>query len=176
MRRRTAGVLGSVTTIDPAADRLRIISDTGQNLRHDVNTPAGPTTVDGTLSYPPAPPPATGVNAAAYTNNDLDMNTQTTLYDVDTMMDQIAIQSPANSGQLAATGKTGVDATADAGFDIYSVIDDGTTDGLISYATLQVGGRYRLYEVTLFSGDVDLVGSFPRGVQVSDLAIVLNQL
>ncbi|MEJ7707192.1 MAG: DUF4394 domain-containing protein [Nocardioidaceae bacterium] len=33
---------------NPAADRLRIISDTGQNLRHDVNA-GGVTTVDGTL-------------------------------------------------------------------------------------------------------------------------------
>ena len=38
---------------NPAADRLRVVSDTGQNLRHDVN-PGGATIVDGTLTYPPA--------------------------------------------------------------------------------------------------------------------------
>lgn len=32
---------------NPAADRLRIVSDTGQNLRHDINNVAVPvTTVD----------------------------------------------------------------------------------------------------------------------------------
>jgi len=160
---------------NPAADRLRIISDTGQNLRHDVNTPVGPTTLDGTLSYPPTPPPATGVNGVAYTNNDLDMNTSTTLYDFDTMMDQIAIQSPANSGQLAATGKTGVDAVADAGFDTYSELEDGTTQALRPFAALEVGGKYRLYTVRLFTGDVHLVGAFPNGIQVSDLAVRLDQ-
>ena len=51
---------------NPAADRLRVISDTGQNLRHDLT--AGTTTVDG-LTYPPATTPATGVTGAAYTNN-----------------------------------------------------------------------------------------------------------
>ena len=54
---------------NPAADRLRIISDTGQNLRHDVN---GFTNIDTPLSYPPEPEEATGVTMAAYTNNDLD--------------------------------------------------------------------------------------------------------
>ncbi len=34
---------------NPAADRLRVVSDTGQNLRHDVN-PSDATTVDVTLT------------------------------------------------------------------------------------------------------------------------------
>ena len=51
---------------NPAADRLRIVSNTGQNLRHDVNLDV--TTVDVTLSYPPDIPVAVGVTAVAYTN------------------------------------------------------------------------------------------------------------
>ena len=35
---------------NPAADRLRIISNTGQNLRHNVNA-GGTTTADGLLNY-----------------------------------------------------------------------------------------------------------------------------
>lgn len=44
---------------NPAANRLRVISDTGQNLRHNIDDPAAPTTttVDGTLTYPPATTP-----------------------------------------------------------------------------------------------------------------------
>jgi len=70
---------------NPAADRLRVISDTGQNLRHDLNT--GTTTNDGALTYPAVPPgdptPGVGITGAAYTNNDLDATTGTTLFDID---------------------------------------------------------------------------------------------
>ncbi len=70
---------------NPAADRLRVLSNTGQNLRHNVN--AGGVTINdapltimaGTLVVT-----ATGVTAAAYTNNDLATSTGTTLYDVAT--------------------------------------------------------------------------------------------
>jgi hypothetical protein len=63
---------------------------------------------------------ATGVTGAAYTNNDADPNTATTLYDIDSMLDQNVIQSPANSGLLAATSKLGVDTGPTVGFDIHS--------------------------------------------------------
>lgn len=108
---------------NPVVDRLRIISDTVQNLRANVDT--GVTLVDGTLTYPPATAPATGVTGAAYTNNDSDVNTATTLYDVDSMMDQVAIQPPANSGSLSATGKLTVDTSSSVGFDIYSTVRNG---------------------------------------------------
>lgn len=108
---------------NPVVDRLRIISDTVQNLRANVDT--GVTLVDGTLTYPPATAPATGVTGAAYTNNDSDVNTATTLYDVDSMMDQVAIQPPANSGSLSATGKLTVDTSSSVGFDIYNTVRNG---------------------------------------------------
>jgi len=63
--------------VNPAANRLRIISDTGQNLRHNLDDPngapaAGTTATDGMLTVPPATVAAAGVTGAAYTNNDLD--------------------------------------------------------------------------------------------------------
>src|SRR5688500_14980587 len=79
---------------NPAADRLRVISDAGQNLRHNLND--GTTVADATLTTPPATGPAKGVTAAAYTNNDLDARTATTLFDINTVADQVVIQSPAN--------------------------------------------------------------------------------
>lgn len=94
--------------VNPAADALRVISDAGQNLRYSFAT--GATFTDGPLTYPPAA--AAGVTGAAYTNNDGDPNTATTLFDLDSTLDQVAIQSPANSGQLAATGKLGADNVA----------------------------------------------------------------
>ena len=155
---------------NPAANRLRVISDTGQNLRHNIDDPAAPTTttVDGTLTYPPATTPATRVTGAAYTNNDLDPNTATTLFDLDTMLDQIAIQSPANSGSLAATGKLGVNASANAGFDIYSTVRGGTTVDLEGYAVMWADGRMGLFEINLLSGKATSAGEFPK--KVTDIA------
>ena len=134
---------GSFFGVDfnPAVDRLRIISDTGQNLRHNVDAPTGGTLVDTPLTYPPATTPAAGVTGAAYTNNDSDPNTGTTLFDIDSTLDQEAIQSPANSGQLAAVGKLGVDTNAVIGSDIYSTIRGGTTVDLRGLASLTVGGE-----------------------------------
>ena len=87
---------------NPAADRLRITSSSGQNLRHNVNA-GGSTVNDSTLDYTPGSP-AIGVVGSAYTNNDLNAATATTLYALDSNLNQIALQSPANAGTLAATG------------------------------------------------------------------------
>ncbi|MGH3872945.1 MAG: DUF4394 domain-containing protein [Pseudonocardiaceae bacterium] len=180
--RLTIALEGTSFGVDfnPAANALRVVSDTGQNLRQSLaNTPLAVTAADAKLSYPPVPPatapapPAAGIIGAAYTNNDADPNTATTLYDLDATLDQIVIQSPANSGLLAPTGKLTVDAGADAGFDIYSVPGGGTITGQLAFATLPVGGRYGLYKITLFSGKAELVGSFDR--KVVDVAIPLNQ-
>lgn len=164
---------------NPAANRLRVISDTGQNLRHNLDDPAGTpaagmTATDGALAYPgvpPAPPTtASQVTAAAYTNNDLDPNTATTLYDIDTMLDQVVIQSPANAGLLAPTGKLTVDAGQWAGFDIYT---QGT--GNRGLAVLNTGGRARLYDIGLTTGKATRLGSFPSNGQVVDLAVPLGR-
>jgi hypothetical protein len=66
------------------------------------------------------PPTALGVTGAAYTNNDADPNTGTTLFDIDSTLDQVSIQSRPASGQLAATGKLGVDTGPAVGSDIYT--------------------------------------------------------
>ena len=165
---------------NPAANRLRVISDSGQNLRHNIDDPmgmpaAGKTVVDGTLTYPPATIPATGVTAAAYTNNDLDPSTATTLFDLDTTLDQISVQSPANAGSLAPTGKIGVDAGSSAGFDIYSPLGNGKAASATALATLQVGEKSRLYKVDLLTGGAKAVGTFPSRHQIVDLAIQLDQ-
>ncbi len=165
---------------NPAANRLRVISDTGQNLRHNIDDQmgmpaAGTTAVDGTLTYPPATAPATGVTAAAYTNKDTDPTTATTLFDLDTSLDQISVQSPANAGSLAPTGKIGVDADSSAGFDIYSPRRDGRVTSATALATLQVGQKSGLYRVDLLTGGAKAVGTFPSRHQIVDLAIQLDQ-
>jgi Domain of unknown function (DUF4394) len=180
----TVALTGTSFGVDfnPAANRLRVVSDTGQNLRHNLDdatatTPplAGATVADATLTVPPATTPAMGIGAAAYTNNDLDPNTATTLFDLDTTADQVSAQSPANAGLLAATGKLLVDAGPVAGFDIYSRTSAGTTQGNQGFATVSVLGRYSFHRVSLLTGAASRIGSFRPATQVADIAIPLDQ-
>ena len=159
---------------NPAADRLRVVSDTGQNLRHNVNA-GGTTLADTPLSYPPATAAATGVTGAAYTNNDLNADTGTTLYDLDTALDQVALQAPAYSGQLSQVGKLGVDAGADAGFDIHTTLRGGRATDATGYAVLKVGTGTALYRISLITGQAGKVGSLPAKWQVTDLAVALHR-
>jgi hypothetical protein len=166
---------------NPAANRLRVVSDDGQNLRHNIDDPmgapaAGTTATDAPLTYPGPPPvTATGVGAAAYTNNDLDTTTATTLFDIDTALDQVVVQSPANAGLLAPTGKLGTDAGSWAGFDIYSRVSKGATVDNAGFATLAASGKQTFHRVNLLTGNVTPVGAFPAGHQVVDIAIPLAQ-
>jgi hypothetical protein len=172
----TVALSGTSFGVDfnPAADRLRIVSDNGQNLRHNVNA-GGTTVADTALTYPPATATVSGVTGVAYTNNDLDPDTATALYDIDTMLDQVALQAPANSGQLSPIGKLKVDAAGDAGFDIYTQLRSGEAVDATGFATLSVGGRSALYRISLITGRADRLGTFSRGLRVTDLALPLNQ-
>lgn len=156
---------------NPAVDRLRIISNTGQNLRHDVD--GNSTIKDMPLTLNGAP--ATGVTAAAYTNNDNNTDTATTLFDIDTYNDQVAIQAPANNGTLNPTGKLGVDAGINAGLDIFSDLSGGKTISNAAFATLlPSGGRQSFYMVDPLTGATTLVGAFPSIAPVTDVAIKLD--
>jgi hypothetical protein len=177
----TIGLNGATFGVDfnPAADRLRVISDTGQNLRHDLNTHT--TLADTPLSVQPGPlplnppsTPATGATAAAYTNNDLDPGTATTLFDINTLTGQVAIQSPANTGLLAPTGALGTSVAASAGFDIYSTLNSGKTVSNSGFAALipSSTGKATFFTVDMLSGTATSVGQFP--LQITGIAIQLG--
>lgn len=170
----TVALSGNTFGVDfnPAANALRVVSDTGQNLRHPfAGATAGQTQIDSPLNY--AGVVATGITGSAYVNNDADANTGTTLFAIDTQLNQVALQSPPNAGTLVATGKLGVDADAAVGFDIYSIIREGMTTGNVAFASLSVAGKPGFYAVNLLTGRVDLVGSL--GVPLLDIAIPLEQ-
>ena len=139
---------------NPAADRLRIISDTGQNLRH--NIAGGVTGEDGPLNYT-AGVTAAGITGAAYTNNDLDPKTGTTLFDIDASLNQVVIQSPPNAGSLAPTGQLTVDANAPIGFDIYTTQQKGGAIDNDGFASLIVGTVPGFYRVNLLTGQASLI-------------------
>jgi hypothetical protein len=150
---------------NPSVDRIRVISNTGQNLRLNPN--------DGTLTGTDTVlnPATTGATAAAYTNNFAGATT-TTLYDIDTTSDTLFIQgglngtpSP-NGGTLTAVGGLGVDASAVNGFDI-------GTNG-IAYAALTVGGVSNLYTINLQTGAATLIGAIGNGTILRGLAVALG--
>ncbi|MFE0273707.1 DUF4394 domain-containing protein [Streptomyces sp. NPDC058992] len=145
-----------------AANRLRIISDTGQNLRHNVED--GNTEEDTDLTV-------LGVTGAAYTNNDMAPATDTTLFVIDTNGDQVGVVSPPNSGDFESTGDLGVNAGLPAGFDIHFSAKAANQ----GFASLQTnGGTTGFYRVNLLTGEATMVGqAFP--VQVVDIAVPLNQ-
>ena len=156
---------------NPAADRLRVVSDTGQNLR--INVADGVTATDVSLTNPPNP--ATGVTGAMYTNNDADPNTGTTLFDIDSALDQVSIQSPPNNGTLVATGKLGVDTTPDVAADIYSEVKNGSTVSNTAYAALSSASGSSFYQVDLLTGTARRTGDFSAGNSVVGIAFPQNQ-
>jgi hypothetical protein len=169
----TVGLDGTFFGVDfnPAADRLRIISNTGQNLRHNVNA-GGTTIADGLLNYMVGTT-ATGLTGAAYVNNDLAPTTGTTLFDIDTSLNQVAIQSPPNAGSLVATGQLTVDPDTAVGFDFYTDLRDDVAFNNRGFASLVVGGVSGFYRVNVLTGQAILIGNFNDSVV--DIAIPLDQ-
>lgn len=123
---------------NPVVDRVRIVSNTGQNLRLNPNDGVV-ASVDGVLA-----PGTPAITAAAYTNNFAGA-TATTLYDIDTQTNRLYKQDPPNSGTLVDVGPLGVTATAANGFDI------GSKSGT-AYALLTVGGVTKIYTINLTTG------------------------
>ena len=170
---------------NPVPDRLRVVSDAGQNLR--INVDNGATTVDGALN----PAPGTGVTGVGYTNNDNDPNTLTVLYDIDTMNDQLSIQAPPNNGTLNPVGKLTVknavqDVGLGTGFDIFSRLRQvsaatamtpqiNTTVEVRALATLTVGMQTQVYRVNLVTGAIEPRGAFRSTDAVIDIGIPLVQ-
>ena len=121
---------------NPVADRLRIVSNTGQSLRINVDT--GATTTDGNINGGAA---NTAITAAAYTNS-FAGTASTTLFVIDATNGTLYTQNPPNNGTLASPVALGITATAVAGFDI----DARTNTG---YAVMTVGGVRNLYTLNL---------------------------
>ncbi|MEY4513066.1 MAG: hypothetical protein RLZZ450_5188, partial [Pseudomonadota bacterium] len=135
-----AGTLYGVD-FNPVPDRLRIVSDTGQNLRINVDT--GAVTTD--LALNPLNP---GIVAAAYTNS-FAAACRTSLYVVDAAARKLLLQNPPNDGKLTEVGSLG-DATIGTvhGFDI-AITSAGVSVALVS-ATAADGER--VAELNLSTG------------------------
>ena len=162
---------GSTFGLDfnPTVDRIRIVSNTRQNLRVHPDTGAV-AFVDGSLAYAATDVNAgasASVSAAAYTNPDNDPATGTTLYDIDTNLDILVTQVPPNSGTLNTIGSLGISSRKPAGFDISS--------SGIAYAALQTKsggcGNTQLATIDLATGSATLVGSIGSPEPIYSLAV-----
>jgi hypothetical protein len=153
-----------------SADHIRVVSNTGQNLRLNPN--------DGTLDGTDTPlnPGTPSVTAAAYSNN-LAGAVNTTLYVIDTTTDTLLRQggtfgnpSP-NGGALTTIGSLGFDASGVNGFDISS---NGA-----AYAVLTPGpigtGIPNLYTINLQTGAAVMISpAVGNGLPLRGLAIAFG--
>jgi uncharacterized protein DUF4394 len=142
---------GVTVTVDfnPVADRMRIITSEGVNLR--VNVDDGKATVDGALKYKDGDAQAgkmPNVIAGAYTNSSNPKPGATALYDIDAAGHLLA-QAPPNDGVLNTVGMLGVKIEGPAAFNIVAHGEDNA-------AWLVTGNT--LYSVDLKSGKATSVG------------------
>jgi hypothetical protein len=156
----------SAVTVDfnPAADRLRLMSNDGTSLR--VNVDDGKVTKDGNHKFADADMhkgKKPNVVAGAYTNS-VKGTKETALYNIDGTIGALVKQAPPNDGILNAVGKLGIKAD-NVAFDIWSD-GNGKND-----AWLMVGDT--LYSVALGSGKATMATkiSGAKG-PVRDIAIL----
>lgn len=175
----TPALIGNELAIDfnPTVDRLRLVTDAGQNLRLHPNTGAVAAT-DGNLAYAAGDANFGAVPrevAVAY-NRSFGGATITTMYGIDSALDILVTQgtvdstpvSP-NSGQLFTVGSLGVDTGDLAGFDV-------TPFGAGFMALTAPGGSSStFYSVNLGTGATTSLGAIGGGA-VRDVAILTSGL
>lgn len=161
-----SSLAGTSVSIDVnnLVDQLRVVTNTGQNLRVMLDTGAtfsdNPMTVSGN--------PANGITEVGYTNN-FAATCRTTVFYLDTTADRLMTSANASGGILTPVGPLTVDATAAAGFDI-STTPDGTNT---LFAALTVNGTVSLYTINPMTGAataVGAIGALNQGESILGLA------
>ena len=157
---------------NPVADRIRVVSDSGQNLRLHPDTGAVAAT-DPPLRTSGAAAAALRIAGAAYTYNKQDAKL-TTNFAIDlasgTLMVQgsregaLPVVSP-NTGELTAVGALGTGALEDAAFDIADIHNT-------AFAALRSGSRTRLHSVDLATGRATLIGTVGEGRGLWGMAVM----
>lgn len=173
-----AALQGSTFGVDfnPVADRVRVVSNTGHNLRLHPDTGAVAAT-DPALSYAPGDaqagqPPE--LVAAGYTYNKKD-DKLTTNYAIDRRAGMLVTQGtvegvqPAvspNTGQLRTVGPLGTGPLLDAALDIADV-----TGAAFTAVRTASQPTTKLYTMDLSSGKAMLVGTVADGAAIVGLAV-----
>ncbi len=171
----TPTLVGSGVGVDfnPTVDRVRLVTESGQNLRLNPNTGAL-AMADTNLAYA-----AGDVNAAAIPREvavAYDRNfggaTQTTMFGIDSSLDILVTQGSVNanptspnSGSLLTVGALGVDTGDLAGFDITAF------GGAFLALTPTGGSSSTLYSVNTSTGATTSLGAIGGGA-VRDVVIL----
>lgn len=170
---------------NPTVDRIRVVSDLGQNLRlHpdtgamvDYDATAQGVQSDPDLRYADSDPQASHrpqVAATAYTYN-LKNDKLTTNFVIDSRLGTLVMQGSRegvepvetpNLGVLRTVGELGTGPLLDAAFDIADV----GNSPLLAVRTA-TDGRTRLYRVDLATGKATLLGTLGSGQAIIGLAI-----
>lgn len=159
-----AGATSFGFDFNPQVDRIRVVSDAGDNFRIDPSTAQvlSDTDINGATNT---------VDAAAYTNA-FSGATSTTLYTLDAVSNSLYIQTSPNTGmQTAALPVTlngaNLDFTSTSGFDIGRDVRTASANAAATsgsgYAALTVGGVTSLYKIDLATAAATLLGSVGNG-------------
>jgi Domain of unknown function (DUF4394) len=132
---------------NPTVDRIRVVSNTGQNLRLHPETGLVAAT-DANLN-----PGTPDISSAAYTNNFAGAST-TVLFDIDVTTDKLYTQNPPNNGTLVEVGVLGINVDTNNGFDI-----GGKSN--TAYALLTVGSTTKIYSINTTTGTATAIADFP---------------
>ncbi len=152
----TATSLGTISTaptgssfgldFNPTVDRLRMVSDTNQNLRINTISPPG-VLVDGAITLDTSS--NVDLLGSAYTNN-FNTSAGTTLFGIDAFTDSLLRSTNANAGTYTSVGLLGIllGSTDALGFDI---------SGTSGAGFFSVGNNF--YGVNLTTGSATLIGA-----------------
>ncbi|WP_082828709.1 DUF4394 domain-containing protein [Tistrella mobilis] len=123
---------GVTVDFNPAADRLRVMTPDGTNLR--VNVDDGKAVVDGRLAYADMHKGETpNIVAGAYTNSRTGRKAEATaLYDIDATIGALVKQAPPNDGVLTAIGRLGVTVDTPIAFNIVSTEMGGEAGWMVN--------------------------------------------
>jgi hypothetical protein len=152
---------------NPVVDRLRVVSELGENMR--VNSGNGLVTTDVELNPAVPEDPDPVVVGSAYVNN-VSGADATTLFAIDSTQDTLNIQVPPNNGTISTVGPLGVDAPDTLSFDVA-----GAPFPQAAFAVMSVGGVTGLYVVNLETGAATLVGPVLGNPAILGMAVSLPQ-
>jgi Domain of unknown function (DUF4394)/Calx-beta domain len=148
---------------NPQVDRIRVTNNeasgtSDNNYRYNPNNGAR-VLIDGDLDYSTGDPNDAAVPSivgSAYTNN-IDGTTSTTLFDIDSDLNILAVQTNPNGGALSTVGALGADVTDNVGFDI----EQGTG---VAYAAVQIAGdpESTFHRINLMSGAATPISGTPQ--------------
>jgi hypothetical protein len=147
---------------NPVVDRIRIISNTGQNLR------VNPTTGLAIVDRPVNPQPAS-ITSAAYTNNDQDVATGTELYAIDASTETLYEINPPNNGTLINPVSIKLKISGNGAFDIAPRNANITED--YALALYEVNKKSTLFRIDLETGETKILAKYNKDLMYTDFAI-----